>query len=121
VGWGRLRVALVAAALIAACGGGDAAPPDASPDAFFTICGEPGDLGNSVGVGRFCTELGDCIETVDAPLCANFGDPAAHFCTNLCDDDADAGPPSCGEGASCACGEGGCGCTPDVCLDKEGP
>lgn len=103
---------------LCACGGDDA-PPDAAaptPDAFFSICGFPGDQGNEMGVGKFCESLADCADTVDAPLCSDLGDPTSHFCTNTCSPDADAGPPSCGTGADCVCGEGGCGCTPVACL-----
>jgi hypothetical protein len=107
-----MRNLLLAAVMLCACGGGG----DAPPDALFSICGEPGDEGNEIGVGRFCSLLSDCADTDDARLCANLGDPDAHFCTRLCgdpDDDA-----VCGTGAECVCDDGGnnCGCTPTVCL-----
>jgi len=74
----------------------------------------PGDVGNDMGVGKFCTQLSDCLGT-PAPICAILGDPTVFFCTKTCAN-SDAGPAACGVGASCACGGGGCGCTPDSCL-----
>lgn len=95
---------------LAACGGGGASTP---PDAYDSICGEPGDVGNEVGVGKFCETLNDCSDTVDARLCANLGDEDAHFCTRTC---TEGDSSVCGTGATCTCGNGGCGCTPDACL-----
>jgi hypothetical protein len=127
-----LRAAVVALALLGgACGGDDdggggdddgapmidAAPPDAAEaDAFDSICGQPGDVGNEVGVGKFCNTIGDCSSTPQAHLCATLGDPKAHFCTRICSNE-DAGVDVCGTGATCTCGGGGtCGCTPNACL-----
>ena len=100
---------------VGACGDdGDGAADAAAPDAAFeTICGNPGDLGNSIGVGKFCDDLGDCSDTTGAPICAILGDPLAHFCTKTCTVD-DVG--ACAEDAACECGNGGCGCTPNICL-----
>jgi len=108
-------IVLVALACVFAVGCGD--DGEAAPDAFVTICGNPGDTGNELGIGQYCEILGDCINTVNAPLCSTAGDPQAHFCTTTCNPDSDAGPSNCGTGATCECGNGGCGCTPDVCLD----
>ncbi len=117
----QLALAILISAA-AACGGDDGA---AQPDAFFSVCGHPGDQGNSLGIGLFCQSLGDCQGTTDAPLCSTLGgsDPPTFFCTKTCNTtdagptDPDAGPTGpCGEMASCQCGGGGCGCTPDSCL-----
>ena len=126
----RTFFSLLLLSLAVACGesgddGGnriDAAPErddggnaiDAAPgaDAFQTICGSPGDEGNSLGIGRFCDSLGDCLGTPDAPLCAILGDPLAHFCTKRCDPEDD----ECGEDTACECDGDNCGCTPNACL-----
>jgi hypothetical protein len=108
----------VMAALLAACsGGGDgggAQPPDAAPDAFASDCGRPGDVGNELGIGKFCASLGDC-STPSAPLCSTLGDPDTHFCTRTC---LATGPATqCGTGAQCTCDASNrCGCTPTTCL-----
>jgi hypothetical protein len=122
-----MRHVVVLVALFAApgCGGDDDggsadAPPasiDAPPggaDAPASICGEPGDPGNSIGVGKYCDDLADCSGNTEATICATLGNPQAHFCTKICS--ADAGPTDCGEMATCVCQSAGCGCTPDACL-----
>jgi hypothetical protein len=102
----RSAAALVLA--LGACG-----TPAAQPDALHSECGHPGDTGNDLGIGKFCTDLTMCGGT--APLCSNIGDPTTYFCTRTCH--ADAGVDQCGSGASCECGGGAtCGCTPTVCL-----
>lgn len=111
-------IAILMFALVS-CGGDDdpaptidATPP--TPDARPSLCGEPGDVGNELGVGKYCDTSAECSDTADAPFCATLGNPDAHFCTNLCDQN---GPPDqCGTGASCQCDGGNCGCTPDSCL-----
>ncbi len=96
------------ALVLAACGS-----PAAQPDTFSSTCGKPGDTGNELGVGKFCTNLGECNGT--APLCSNVGDPTTYFCTRTCH--LDAGVDQCGANASCECGGGAtCGCTPIACL-----
>lgn len=104
-------IALALGCALVACGGGGEA---AAPDAFATTCGAPGDQGNEVGVGHFCETLTDCSELPDAPLCSNIGDETTWFCTRLCDEGDNT---VCGTGAECTCGNGGCGCTPSVCLE----
>lgn len=101
---------IIGVALLVACGGGSDAPP---PDAFQSICGEPGDQGNELGIGQFCMFLEDCADTVDARLCSNIGDAETWFCTRTCPEGDDT---VCGTGAACTCGTGGCGCTPTECL-----
>jgi hypothetical protein len=90
-------------------------------------CGQPCDLGNSLGVGQFCNQITQCENTSQAHLCSSLGSLTTHFCTFRCSA-ADAGPPeggdgglafptSCGEGATCTCdNSGNCGCTPTSCL-----
>ncbi|HUJ62757.1 MAG TPA: hypothetical protein VLX92_29850 [Kofleriaceae bacterium] len=108
---------------LAACGssGGHGAPVDGPPaiDAFYSACGHPGDTGNSLGVGKFCTTLQDCADNSQATICSTLGnDPStpqldSYFCTALCS--ASSPPGFCGDGASCMCGSAGCGCAPSTC------
>jgi len=112
----HLSPILLAFLLAAACGNGDG--DDIVPiDAFESTCGMPGDPGNELGVGKFCTMLGDCETTPDAPLCAILGDPTAFFCTKICAAPGDAGVNECGTGAECICSGGNCGCVPSSCLE----
>lgn len=108
----------VAAAFAVACGSSGTKTPDASADAFFSICGNPGDMGNEKGIGKFCLGQSDCADTVGAPLCANLGDPNAHFCTTTCPaSEMGSSSPTCGTGISCTCNSSSqCGCTPNSCL-----
>jgi hypothetical protein len=104
--------------IIAACGGDDGGSPaiDApAPDAFASDCGFPGDVGNELGVGKFCATLGDCDTTPMARLCSSLGDLNTHFCTKTC---VNGGPATqCGTAATCVCNASNqCGCTPDACL-----
>jgi len=97
-------------------GGNDnaAKPVDASPDAYDSDCGFPGDTGNDLGVGKFCASLSDCSSTSSAPLCSSLGDPATHFCTKTC---SMGSTGACGNGAQCVCDSSNrCGCVPTVCL-----
>jgi hypothetical protein len=125
----RLSASLIAilAALTAACSsssssGSDAGAQDAAAD-VYSACGHPGDMGNSLGIGKFCSSVADCAGTGIPTICATLGDPSEHFCTAMCTP-ADAAmpeggtgfPTNCGEGATCECSTGGCGCTPNQCL-----
>jgi hypothetical protein len=108
-----MRATLIIIAFIAACGGNDTASQhDAAVDAFSSTCGHPGDMGNEVGIGKFCLSLSDCVST--APLCSTIGDETTHFCTRTCPMGNDT---VCGTGAQCTCNSSNqCGCTPTVCL-----
>jgi hypothetical protein len=93
-------------------GGGADAPPVV--DMFATKCGAPGDLGNELGIGKFCGSLGDCSTTTDAPLCSSLGDPETHFCTKTCPMGS---TDQCGTNTTCTCNSSNqCGCTPNSCL-----
>ncbi len=85
-----------------------------------SACGQPCDPGNSLGIGKFCSGLGDCNGTMIPTICATLGDPSEHFCTAMCapaDASDDAGfPKDCGENATCQCQGGQCGCFPSSCL-----
>jgi hypothetical protein len=99
-----------------------------------SICGQPCQSGNALGVGAFCNNITDCTQLPQAHLCGTLGNPNAHFCTFRCsfppeagaaEDGGDAGgsgspfPTNCGSGATCTCdNSGNCGCTPNMCLGK---
>ncbi len=105
--------------MLGACGGdsgGGSAHPDAKStiDAFASECGQPGDLGNDKGVGKFCEKLSDCSGNQGATLCSILGDTTTHFCTTTC---AMGSTDTCGTGATCTCNDSNqCGCTPNACL-----
>jgi hypothetical protein len=110
-------IAVLAAIVTIACSDSTKKTPDAAAtvDAFSSTCGMPGDTGNDVGVGKFCTSLADCSGNMAATLCSSFGDPSTHFCTKTCSSTGSAG--QCGSNASCACNSSNqCGCTPNNCL-----
>jgi hypothetical protein len=73
-------------------------------------CGQPGDAGNELGVGKYCSGFGDC--TGMANLCSTLGDPQLHFCTMVCQMGG-----NCGTGATCQCQGGQCGCFPNSCMN----
>ena len=101
-----MRLWVLAAALaLAGCGGDKTTstpPPDMArgPD-LASACGHPGDVGNSLGVGKFCTTLSDCTSNTKATLCTTLGSSDEFFCTMLCSSTGAA--DQCGENARCAC------------------
>jgi len=112
-----LSIWFACAIAVASCGGDQ--PPASGPDAgtpdlaFKSNCGHPGDVGNSIGVGKFCQHQSDCPTKT---LCTQLGDPDNFFCTKVCSN-SDGGTGECGENAHCACDSTGrgCGCFPDAC------
>ncbi len=121
---GRLAAA-AALFLFFGCGGdnGGGGTPDMAVGrdmAFYSLCGHPGDTGNSLGVGKFCQKISDCNGNTKATLCSVLGSDNTFFCTMTCTPPAnDMGSTECGENASCQCGSGssqsGCGCFPNSC------
>ena len=131
----KAALATMLAAGVAACGddttsgGGDgsvAADLSATPSSpdmqLLSRCGHPGDVGNSLGVGKFCTNQGpDCSGNGMANLCSalvNGQTPSptdSYFCSFTC---ASSDPPgTCGENAACLCNSGGsCACIPTSCI-----
>jgi hypothetical protein len=109
---------LVAILAIAACGSSSTSHPDAKSnvDAFFSACGQPGDVGNDKGIGKFCKVLSDCQGNMSATLCSILGDSTTHFCTTTCSSTGSA--DQCGMNAMCTCNSSNqCGCTPNACLN----
>lgn len=94
-------------------------------------CGHPGDKGNALGVGKFCTTIADCqgpgLKTNICSVLGNGSTPSpddTYFCT-IYPCHVDAGTNACGEDATCVCGSGGgmsgCACTPNSCLGTDKP
>jgi hypothetical protein len=117
---------------IVGCGSSDTSSNDLSttptPDLSMTapkpdmtvvsVCGHPGDPGNSVGVGKYCMQASDCSGNTKAKICTTIQSTDTFFCTTTCATSAD-----CGEAAGCFAtdgtpcpGTGLCGCTPLSCL-----
>lgn len=107
----------------------DMATPPADMSAPLSQCGHPGDKGNSLGVGKFCTRISDCNgDNMQTNICSSLGNGGTpsqddtYFCTIYpCTKATDGGAgSSCGENATCTCGSGGgmsgCACTPNSCL-----
>ncbi len=128
-------IVLVATTLVAGCSssndksdggaGADLAAP-AGPDmALLSRCGHPGDVGNSLGVGQFCTNQGpDCSANSKAKSCSALfngqtPDPSdSYFCSFQC---FTTDPPGvCGENAACLCNTTGCACIPTRCIPPDG-
>jgi hypothetical protein len=103
-------------------GGADLSASSAGRDmALLSACGHPGDVGNSLGVGRFCTNQGpDCTGNGMATSCSALfnGQTASamdtYFCSFQC---AAAGSTECGENATCLCNASSiCACIPTTCA-----
>ncbi len=78
-------------------------------------CGVPGDQGNAMGVGKYCTQGGgQCLGT-SSPICSADIQLNGHgICSKSCNTDAD-----CGTGATCYQDALGKGCKPDVCTTEQ--
>src|ERR1700749_1004971 len=92
-----MRMALLTLALvICGCGGDDTTAattkdigmPGPVHD-MASLCGHPGDPGNSLGVGKYCTSLSDCSTNSKATLCSILGSDNTFFCTFACSGSAD--------------------------------
>jgi hypothetical protein len=101
-------------AVLAGCGKSNNSNTDAGC-VGATGCNGPCELGNSLGVGRYCTAGGGECNKNDAPFifCTVDYEPTAgvQYCTGPCTKDTD-----CGENAYCSgSGQGGRGCEPMIC------
>ncbi len=113
----RLVVPLLFVAAVSCSSSSTPKSPDAhaTVDAFQSTCGHPGDTGNELGIGHFCTSLADCSSLSTAPLCSILGDPTTHFCTRTCS--MAGSDAACGTNTTCTCNTSNqCGCTPNACL-----
>ena len=109
----------VAIALLVACGGGGATQSDAPGSCATpsTACSDPCNVGNELGVGRYCTPgHGECNQNGAVGgfiFCTKDYEPTetVQYCTGACKVDAD-----CGTGAYCSgSGQGSKGCIPATC------
>ncbi len=118
-----MRVCLLLVALVAVgCGGGSSSsdlsmPADLAMSSgadMYSVCGHPGDTGNSKGVGKYCLDITMCPS---GTVCSTLMQPpqgTTYFCTIPCNitDTTNV----CGENATCTCLSGSaCGCVPDTC------
>jgi hypothetical protein len=114
----HLKIFAIAIAVVMAYACGSSSTPkkpDAAVDAFQSTCGQPGDVGNELGIGKFCASLSDCSGNMTATLCSSLGDPTTHFCTKTCTSGGSAG--QCGTVTMCQCDSSNrCGCTPNSCI-----
>ena len=121
----RLLMVCLAAAggVVVACGGNstsanktvDAPPVAVDACSGSTTCSDPCNLGNDLGVGRYCTEGHSECNANAAPFlfCTKDYEPddPASYCTGPCSGDND-----CGSNAYCSgSGHGGRGCVPMAC------
>jgi hypothetical protein len=91
-----------------------------------SACGHPGDMGNSLGVGKYCASSNDCpstaalCSTIEASILDNPSIPATNFCLIPECDPCSPAAPQCGENAFCACyAVGECGCAPLSCMNIQ--
>ena len=128
----RPLVVLLLTLAVAGCGSSDnnsdgSAAADmaasAGPDMeLLSRCGHPGDVGNNLGVGKFCTNIGpDCTGNGMSTTCSalfNGQTPSSsdtYFCSFQC---TAADPPgTCGDNATCLCNaQNLCACIPLSCV-----
>jgi hypothetical protein len=86
-------------------------PQGNTPKAQTANCGNPGDQGNEMGIGRYCTAGGGECQGTQSPYCSVDvvqGVPA--FCSKPCETDAE-----CGTGATCQGTGLERGCAPAAC------
>ena len=101
--------------------------PATSTDlAVRSCCGKPGDVGNSLGVGKYCSSAAgaECRTNPSATVCSQLlQDPTrpTFCCTQGCVPDA--GTNTCGDGAKCTQDKGTqqWGCVPAGCVDTPAP
>jgi hypothetical protein len=109
----------VFAAACSSSGGSDGGTDAGHKDSGMapSICGNPGDPGNAIGVGKYCQTIDDCSANSKATICSTIGNPGAYFCTAQCDP-CTSPADFCGVGAACSCETLGCGCTPIACIAR---
>lgn len=120
-----MRVCLLIVALVAVgCGSGSSSadlsmPADLAMSSgadMYSVCGHPGDTGNSKGVGKYCTDASGSM-CPSGTICSTLMQPpqgTTYFCTLPCNINDTTNV--CGENATCTCLSGSaCGCVPDAC------
>ena len=92
-------------------GAGSGGDGEATPE---ESCVQPGDHGNNLGVGEYCTPTGgECEGFDEAGLCLASVGQDQWFCTQIgCDETTD-----CGEDAGCLITGDGSACVPCRCSD----
>ena len=123
-----MRVCLLIVALVAVGCGDDTTSSNTQQDLsmsgggggdmeIYSLCGHPGDTGNSKGVGEYCMDSSMCNRGM-ASVCSTLmpiQQGPVYFCTFPCT----VGTTDCGESATCTCLSANnpnlCGCVPDVC------
>ena len=120
-----MRVCLLIVALVAVgCGSGSSSQDLSMPSDLATssgtdmasVCGHPGDTGNSKSVGKYCTDTSSGM-CPTGTVCSTLMQPPqgpTYFCTIPCNINDTTNV--CGENATCTCLSGNsCGCVPDEC------
>jgi hypothetical protein len=109
------------------CGSSSTFQPDmhmvvngADMQQLASACGHPGDKGNSLGIGQFCTmPFGECPSGLTCSSITNANLPPeqhTYFCSTTCQT-AGPDPTHCGDNALCVCIKPTlCGCTPMACV-----
>jgi hypothetical protein len=90
-------------------GGADPTPAES--------CTHPGDKGNAIGVGEYCTPVGgECKAFDGAPFCLASAGQTQWFCSRVgCTKD-----DQCGMGAFCLFNPAGSACVPYRCVSDAG-
>lgn len=105
------------------CSSSEATTTDAGStrDAYIEVpaesCAQPGDMGNEIGVGAFCSPAGNqCSAFTQARLCLAdvVRDEGQWFCTRTCTTSE-----QCGSGAVCVIETRGGGCVPAQCAPED--
>ena len=123
-----MRVCLLMVALVAAGCGSDTTSSSAQDlsmsmtggdIAVYSLCGHPGDSGNSKGVGKYCMDSTMCSGQA-ASVCSTLQtipQGPVYFCTLPCSPSATTSV--CAENSTCTCLDPNnpllCGCVPDLC------
>ncbi len=117
----KMRILLVGLCLLVCACGTKTTTPDMAVVQDMSAnmpvcCGMPGDTGNDLGVGKYCTDSTQC--TGNTICSAPVKGPRYPFCTTPCvPPDMGGSPTACGTDAVCQCQPMlGCGCVPAKCL-----
>jgi hypothetical protein len=120
---GASLTALAFVLLLGACSSTPADMPDMTRDlTFFSCCGQPGDPGDNLAIGKFCRVTLDCPQS-PIHFCSADQLPQKHsyFCTIPCSSTSDT--TTCGASAKCLFNPDlqGYGCVPTTCINNLPP